>query len=411
MYLKYCKQLLVFLVALVPVGANAQIWSSVSLPDQMHEFQTGMIMDAQFTIEFGNSSGGIKRLLESQGYTEVQITKRKLTSVRAQACYRGSRYVVKVKTIGGIINRVSKIGECRPTVSAEDLTKQLKQDGYRRISIEDSNSDGFKILACRNKKRIAFRFDEYGRVVDRKDLGRCRDQLDVAEIKQRLRQDGYNRIDLINQENRRFRFRACRGTNRFDIRVGRKGRIQVEDRIGRCSPPIEARQLREIVENRGYDRVVVIDRKLPVYGVEACQESKLMQLSINRYGEIKKVTRIGKCDPPLNSRQITALLRETGANRIEVESLGRRGFITRSCLKLVKYRNEFDVYGASLERTRIGKCAPPPRLTKVVRDFRNDDYSNLRIIVEGCRNGRRIQTLIDEFGEIKNRRRVGTCRK
>ena len=401
----------------VIVPAMVMFWSSSALSDarfRAHQFKPQVAVNwgaqqVQFTIELGNSSGNVRELLESQGYSEIQITKSSFTSVRAQACFQGSRYLVKVKTIGARISRLAKIGECQPIFSPTDIVNQLAANGYSRISLDIVEGDTFEVRACRGGDRMKLRANRYGKIVEQVRLGRCREILDAAEVKQRLREDNYDRIKLVKESSRQYKFEACRGRKLVSLQIRKDGTVRRQSAIGNCAPPIELWQLKSIVEKRGYNRVIIVDRKLPGYGVEACRGRKLMQLKVDRYGEIRKTNRIGECEPAFNKKTLDAHLRDRGANRIVVTAQGSDGFITQSCYRKQKFRTEFDLYGTVQDRRRIGECAPPPRLTEVVKQFEKQDVFNPNLLVEGCRSGRLYRYRINTFGEIISSKRLGKC--
>ncbi len=400
------------------ITATVMFWSHHALSDarfgtrqmtpQGHE--DGEVIPVQFTIELGNSSGSVRELLESQGYSEVQITESGFTTVRAQACFQGSRYLIKVKTIGARISRLAKIGECQPVLSSSDIVNQLKSDGYSRISLDIVDGDIYQVQACRGDSRMRLRINRYGKIVGQDKRGRCRNVLDAAEVRQRLREKHFDRIKLVSESPRQFTFEACKGRDRVNLHIRTNGSIRREIRVGNCAPPIELWQVKSIVENRGYNRVVVVDKNSPVYGVEACQGTRLMHIRLDRFGEIRNTKQIGECEPALNEKTLDAHLRERGENRIVVEARGSGGFIVQSCYKNQRHRTEFDLYGTVLDRKMIGECSPAPRLTQIIRQFEKQNITNPNLVVEGCKNGRLYRYQVNVFGEIRNSKSFGKCR-
>ncbi|MGI9387832.1 MAG: hypothetical protein ACR2OX_10420 [Methyloligellaceae bacterium] len=365
---------------------------------------------AQLSVEFGGSEGDVKRSLERAGYTEVRITKSGFSSIRAQACYQGGRYVIKVRRFSGKISRGAKIGECRPVLDEANIIKRLRNNKYRRISIYAHDGDVFRLVACRRGRRFRMEVNHYGDTVTKDEVGRCRKQFNAAEIRQRLRDDGYNRIKLIGENDRRFVFQACEELRRVNLRVRRNGNIGRKRRVGRCSPPINHWNIPGLMEDRGYDRIVLVDKKLPVFVAEGCRDLKLVQVKFNRFGDILKETRTGDCDPPLTKDQVIDLIQKTGANRIQVEVDRAGNFVATSCHKFKLYKSRFDKYGKLFDQDVVGKCGQPPRLSEVLENFENRKLRDVQLFVEGCRRGRRIRFEINEYGEVKERKRVGRCR-
>lgn len=364
---------------------------------------------AQLSIELGGSTKKVERRLENAGYSEIQITKSGFTSVRAQACFEGSRYVVKINRFNGRIRRSTKIGECRSVLAPGDIIAMLRDDGYRRISIEGDNGEVYRVIACDRGRHFRIRINQYGDTLGKRNLGRCRKRLDVAEIQQWLRENKFNRLKLVRRDNRRIVFEACHGRNRLRLRVAIDGRIIRQRRIGSCTPPINHWNIPGILEEKGFDCITVVDKKLPVYRAEACRRLRLIEVRMNRFGDILKETRVGDCDPSMNKKQVIDLIRQSGANRIHVHVDSSGAFVATSCYRRDKVRSRFDKYGKLFDRDVIGKCPPPPHLGKVLRNFEEKNFSDLQIYIEGCRKGRRIRFEIDHIGEIISRNRIGRC--
>lgn len=55
--------------------------------------------------------------------------------------------------------------------------------------------------------------------------------------------------------------------------------------------------IRSMLQRRGYHSIVFTDRSLPVYRVTACKGGDRFSLRINRFGEIRDRDRIGRCGP------------------------------------------------------------------------------------------------------------------
>lgn len=365
---------------------------------------------AQLSIEIGGSSQSIVRSLENAGYSEVQITKSGFSSIRAQACFKGGRYSLKINRFSGQIKRGAKIGECRPVLGPKGVAAKLRADGYRRISIDEGKGEGYNVVACTRGQRFRLRVNQYGDTLKRSKLGRCREKLDVAEITQRLRENRFNRVRLIKENGRQLVFEACSGLRRMRLRVRRDGKIERERRIGSCRPPINHWNIPGILAGKGFDRISVVDKKLPVYRAEACRRLKLIEVRLNRFGEIRKQTQIGDCNPPLNKAQVVKMIRQSGANRINVRVDSSGAFVATSCHRGKQVRSRFDKYGKLFDRNVIGKCAPPPHLGKILRGFGERNLADMQVYVEGCRKGRRVRIEIDRYGEVIDRKRIGRCK-
>lgn len=365
---------------------------------------------AQLKLEFGGSTKDLIRSMAREGYTEVQITDTGFSKVRADACFEGSRYSVTVKRFSGQIKRGPKIGECRPIFSEAKIIRRLKRDGYSRISVYAFNGDIHRMVACQRGNRFRMEVNQYGDVIDRVRVGRCESGLNVAEVRQRLRDSGFNRHKLVSQNERIFVFEACNAKSRqYRVRVQRStGKVVRSRRIGRCTPPIRVAKLSGLMADRGFDRIAIVDRKLPVYAAEGCKANRLVRVKFNRFGDEMKRERVGDCEPPLTREDVVKLIRDGGANRITVEEDAKGNFVATGCYNKRMIRSRFDKYGKLFEQRRTGTCPAAPRMTEIFSRF-GKRFTNVDVYVEGCRNGRRIRLQLDQYGDRIGRERVGSC--
>lgn len=58
---------------------------------------------------------------------------------------------------------------------------------------------------------------------------------------------------------------------------------------------VSLRQVRKQLRRRGYQRIRLTDRRLPVYRAKACKHGKRFNVRINRFGGIISRNRIGRC--------------------------------------------------------------------------------------------------------------------
>jgi hypothetical protein len=389
----------------VPTGALAGVFGGPAAP----QAPAPGVRTVQLKLDLVGDEREVINRLKRAGYSEVRITRSSFSKIRAQGCFEGIRYSLRVKRFGGDIKRGDKIGECRREVGPRDIVAKLKRQGLTRISIADAAGPHYAVQACEGKRRLDLRISKYGDLVSRKDAGRCRRGVDIAEIRRRLSEDGYNRIKLVDRGDRRYVLRACLKANRVRLVVSRSGRIRDREIVGGCSLPINPARIDARLAQLGYNRIKVVDRKLPIYRAEACKANKLMQIRMDRYGDVVSQTRSGECDPPLTRVQVAQLLRRRGANRIQVRQLENRSFLATSCLKAKKLRIRFSRYGEVLNRRDIGACAPPPRLPALLRDFRERGVSKVKLYVEGCRGNQRFRFAVNRYGEVIDRDWIGRC--
>lgn len=366
---------------------------------------------AQLKFEFGGGEREMIRHLRRSGYSEIQVVDSGISKVRVQACFEGSRYDVKVKRFTGKITRVSKIGECRPVLDERQVVQRLRSEGFRRISLYASDADQFRLIACKRGKRFRMTLNIYGDVLLQDAVGKCQDRLTVAEIRHGLHDKGYNRLKLLREDNKVYVFEGCERRDQVRLRVRKNGVVARKRVTGSCTPPISFKKIPDIMGRLGFDRIAVTDRNLPVYVAEGCTvRSQRISVRFNRFGDELDRKRVGDCEPPLTEADVVNLIREGGANRILVEVDRGGNFVATSCHGLKKYRSRFDKYGKLFDQRSVGKCAPAPRLNQIVDKFEGRDLANPQVYVEGCRKGRRIRIHIDEFGDVLDRERLGSCR-
>lgn len=365
---------------------------------------------AQLKFNLGLSEGDARRLLYKNGYRDIRITRTSFKNVRAQACLGGIRYELKVRRLSGKVIRGRQIGRCRNTYGAQEIARRLKKQGLDKISVSAIGRGNFIASACDYDQRVRLKINAYGEVLRRSVTGQCQRRLGVGEIRRQLREDGFTRIDVVRKNQRRLIIEACFKDDRMRLRLGARGYIQRQNIIGTCARPIRPQNIARRLGELGYRRIKVIDNQLPVYQAEACKQNSLMRIRINRYGEVISESRLGQCSPRLNRRQIVKMLQQRGANRIEILSSDSTGFRAEACYRRERRQYRIDPYGVILKRRIAGRCTQVPQLDSVLKKFRSRGMRDLRILVEACRNNRRFQIEIDQYGDEISRERIGNCK-
>jgi len=407
-----CKAILLVLLGLIFVadtapsvaGANIKAGSSTVSPPTVSPYRM-----AQLKLNLGLSKDDARRLLLQNGYREIRISRGTFKNVHAEACLRGLRYEVKIRRLSGKVIRGDQIGRCRPTVTAQQVAAILRKQGLDKITVSPIAQGRFVAKACDYEQRLRLDIDPYGEVLQRSITGRCQRGPNIAEIRKQLRRDGFTKIQLVNKNQGRLVAEACFEGDKYKLRLAANGRIQRRTIIGSCARPIGPRNIAKRLRELGYRQIKVIDNQLPVYQAEACRQNSMLRIRMNRFGEVISTSRLGQCSPPLTRQQVVKMLQKRGANRIEITSSNNRGFQATACYRLEKREYRIDPYGAILDRKVVGRCPQAPRLNSVLKDFRSRGIRNLRIIVEGCRDGRRLQIELNQYGDEINRQRIGLC--
>ncbi len=388
-------------------GANIQAGKSTVISPAIAPYRM-----AQLKLSLGLSKDDARQLLFQNGFRKIQISRETFKNVHAEACLRGLRYQVKVRRLSGKVIRGDQIGRCRParpTVDAQQVAAILRSQGLDKISVSPLSRGRFVAKACDFNQRVRLDVDPYGEVLQRSITGRCQRGPNIAEIRQQLRQDGFTKIQMVNKNQGRLVAEACFEGDKFRLRLAADGRIQRRTIIGACARPIGPGNITKRLRDLGYRQIKVTDNQLPVYQAEACRQNSLIRIRMNRFGEVISTSRLGQCAPPLTRQQVVAMLQQRGANRVEIISSNNRGFRASACYRLERREYRIDPYGAILNRTVVGRCPEAPRLNSVLKDFRSRGIRNLRILVEGCRNGRRLQIELNQYGDEINRQRIGRC--
>ena len=369
--------------------------------------RTLLVQTQGFEIELGVSNALIYRSLARKGYTDIKITKRKLTKARAEACRKGKRYVVEIK-FDGDVKPIKKIGDCQSRVNADAARKKLKKKGYRQIQLFQ-HGDGFVAAACRDKRRFRLSINEYGEVRKKAVLGRCGTVVTQYDLAALLRAQGYSRVRVERTRGGEYSVDACRQDNRVKLIVSKFGVIEREKSIGRCDPPIHPAVIPAILARYGFSRIDVIDRTLPRYVAHACRDTQRVAISMNRFGEIMDEESIGRCDPPLSTDGLRAMLRRVGYDKVRNVRDTPSGYVAEVCEDGLRLQLELTRYGETINQKTVGNCQSR-RVRRVIESLEKDGVQGASLYVDGCVGRKRVRIKIDKFGNPGRRIVIGKCR-
>jgi len=365
------------------------------------------VHQVQFQFELGVSDGVILGSLSRSGYSDIRITKKKLTKARAEACRNGIRYDVEI-AFDGRIRRATEIGKCRSVVNLELARNILQQKGFRKIQLGPDGA-GFVAAACRGNRRFRVFLDQFGDIKGEKVLGRCGGNLTEYDIAAILRAQGFSRVRTKRERRGNFSVKACRGDDEVTLLVGREGVIQRERRVGRCDPPIHPATIPAFLARYGFTRIEIIDRKLPRYIAHACRDAQRLEISMNRFGEIVDERKIGRCELPLSAADLEIKLREIGYSRVRIVEDNASGFVAEVCDRGSLFRLDLTKYGETISEKGLGKCQSP-RIGKILRQLESNGMTSATMFVEGCRKGKQVRVRLDRHGSIAGRKVIGRCR-
>ena len=382
----------------------AKMLAVVMLAGLMNSF--GVHFGAAQIVQLGGSDGDIKAMLTAQGYDRIDVVERGLSSATYQACLGADRMQLKVYW-DGRINAPQKIGGCRIQISVEQAARLLEKRGYDRVSVEDRGGS-YTAVACKQGTRVRVEISMNGDIGAERVLGRCEAELTPADLTAVLEAEGYDRIEFKARQGQRLTALACLDDERFELVLSRSGEIIDSRSVGECERAITAADLPSLLAKKGYDRVVVTDPRLPRYKVEACRAASRVELIVNRYGEVRDEVRIGACPPPATSADITEGLRVEGYKQIKVTDNGPAGFVATACKNQRRHEFLFNRYAEVVKERELGRCSALS-MTEVLEGLKAGGLNKLSIFAEGCRAGRRVRVLLNEFGEEVSRERIGPC--
>ncbi len=125
---------------------------------------------------------------------------------------------------------------------------------------------------------------------------------------------------------------------------------------------LSPRGIRRSLRDRGYRNIRFIDRRLPVYKVKACRNGKKFRLRLNRWGDINRRVRIGRCggyrhgSAGLSFPQIRAGLRDRGYHKIRFTDRRLPGYGAKVCRNGKRYALRLNRWGRIMDRDRRGWC-------------------------------------------------------
>jgi len=372
-------------------------------------FQTTVVAKAQLKLPFGMSARKVRRMLRRDGYKEIDITYLGILDAKADVCRRGTRYRVKLRANGSYEYR-NEIGKCRRAIAPEEVRDIIRKEGFRRIDVADDSAVPYRATGCRNGNRFSLEISEHGDVKVIDAIAKCRpNRLSPRQVRRALRKDGFNRIRFTDRTPPRYVIEACRNARKIRLNIDRRGRIRDRERIGRCPAAISPSQITSILERDGYNRIDVVDDQPPRFRAEACRRTDRFRILISPWGKQLKERRIGECAPPITAAGLRERLRERPENfkAIRVRKGKRYPFVAQVCNSGKRQTLFFSAYGKYEGKRDRGECVSP-RLNKITERY--DRLRNTEMFIEGCsRRGRRVRIKIDAYGEEIDRQRIGPC--
>lgn len=200
-----------------------------------------------------------------------------------------------------------------------------------------------------------------------------------------LEQRGYRDIRFTDRQLPGYGAEGCLGADKLELRLNRWGDIVNRRRIGSCTDTDEVeegpREIRAILEGRGFSRLDFIDATPPRYVVEACRNARRLRLDVNRFGDIAGRERIGRCDD------------DAGDDEPPAEATDRA---SRPLPRL------FDSRASRQQIENVLTAQGYSGITFKGREF-------FRFVVTACRAGSLQRLVLNRFGEVRRAVRIGAC--
>lgn len=245
----------------------------------------------------------IIEMLTARGYTELRFTDKSLPIYVVEGCLGGDRLRVHLSRWGDIVHR-KRVGECRkvPTLAVpeedlatSDLRSALVARGFSRVRIIDPNPPRIVVEACRNGRKLRLVVNRFGDVRDRKIIGRCAegsgsDDEDVtAGPGEEVVEDGSG--PSTSDEDADGDPGASGDETVEVVPSGKPGKLP-----GLFNTPGSKAQIRSVLTEQGFTEIVFTGRQFFRYVIEACRGDTKYRMVLNRFGEVRKSSRIGTCE-------------------------------------------------------------------------------------------------------------------
>ena len=347
------------------------------------------------------------QLLSQNGYGQIDA-RRQGNTIVATACRNNRKYEINFNRRGEVASR-RRAGNCDPTgLAAWQIIDRLRAEGYNQVNVVDDQPPRYVAEACRNGDRVRVQLNNRGIIRSENRIGTCRQRLNPANIANLLEGEGYERVEVIERRRPPYVAHACKGNAKYEVQIGRFGRLRSESRIGRCAVPIDPANLASLMTNEGYDRVKVLRGNRTPYLVEGCKGETLVELVVNRFGRITQEDDVGTCATPVSKQQLEDRLAEDGYLAVAVRKRGS-GWTAEVCRDEAKSNIRFDTYGEIVSQRRSGTCTSSSVL-EVLKTLESRGAKSTNLIVEGCFRNRKYRWEFDRLGNRTGRKAIdGSC--
>ncbi len=300
--------------------------------------------------------------------------------------------------------------------SDESAIRYLTQRGFSDIQVVDRDILKLRVEGCRQGIRYRFKLRLDGQVYDEAKIGDCGRVITVREAQQIAAEQGLRNAQVRAQGNA-FVASGCVGTNRIRLVIALNGEVQARDRDGPCRAALSADELAGLLQERGYDRIDVLTSDTWPAAIDACLEDVKYRLRISEDGEIAERRITGECARAMDVREMEPLLRKRGYDRIAIVDPKPPRFRFEACRNGQRLEVVLDIYGRNIGEERLGECNPPldrDGLTNVLlrQGFYRitvDPGDGRRFSAKACYASSEMELVYSRFGDLVDERAVGKC--
>ena len=264
--------------------------------------------------------------------------------------------------------------------------------------------DGDRVRVVFNRNGREIRRERLGRCTARGPRG-----LDEGALADIMRQRGYGEVRVTDAELPGYVAQGCRDGARFEVRLDRRGEIRNERRIGDCGARrLDADQLRQAMRDAGFDRIDVVDAGQAPYIMEGCREGERIEATLARDGRIRRERRIGRCAQPVTRESLTAIVEKADVTNYSIERSGNDRWQVLGCREETKVLLTYDAFGKLVSDRDDGQCKVNTAL-EILRNLESRGATKTQLVVEGCFKDKRYQWTFDRLGYRSGRRAIGDC--
>lgn len=354
----------------------------------------------------GYSERQVRQALKSNRYTNIE-TRGARGGIQAIACRNGRKFEIFFNRQGKVVTR-NNLGSCAPKkLSNDQIIQSLRTAGYRRIEVIESSPSRYLAEACGDSKKYRLRLNNRAEVENRRLIGNCRRAFSADGIAGLLRERGYTKVQITQRNSPPYQALACRNNDKYEVTIGRRGRIRNEKIIGTCRERFDARTLSQLMQQRGYDRINIVRSNRAPYIAEGCKGDVLQEIQVGQFGKVLREYRIGKCGRPLTRDALATLISKAGRVIVRLDKT-RDGWASQECRQDKKVLVSYDPYGTQTNIRADGNCRSETVLN-VLRTLESRGARRVQAFVEGCFDGGKFRWSFDRLGNRTDRTRVGSC--